>query len=60
FIVNVKLGDNILKVKTLKEIKANSGDPVYLKFDWRAVSVFDESSGSLLKELSKIIRERYS
>lgn len=60
FIVNVKLGDSILKVKTLKEIKANSGDPVYLKFDWRAISVFDESSGSLLKELSKIIRERYS
>ncbi|MEM4061952.1 MAG: ABC transporter ATP-binding protein [Desulfurococcaceae archaeon] len=60
FIVNVKHGDSILKVKTLKEIKANSGDPVYLKFDWRAVSVFDESSGSLLKELSKTIRERYS
>ncbi|MEM4717580.1 MAG: ABC transporter ATP-binding protein [Desulfurococcaceae archaeon] len=58
FIVNVKLGDTILKVKTLREIIARSGDPIYLKINWKTISIFDKSTGNYLKDFSNAIRDQ--
>lgn len=56
FIVNIKLGDSIIKAKILKEISARSGEPVYLKFDWKNILVFDKKTGEYLQKLTEFIK----
>ncbi|MEM1639734.1 MAG: ABC transporter ATP-binding protein [Desulfurococcaceae archaeon] len=56
FIVNIKLGDSIVKAKTLREISAQSGEPVYLKFNWRNVLIFDKKTGEYLEKLTELIK----
>lgn len=51
YIVNVKLGDVIIKAKTLKEPSLSVGGKVYMVFDWSKVKVFKESDGRILNML---------
>lgn len=57
YIINIKLGDTLIKAKTLKEIKLSSGDPIYFKPNWRKISIFDKQSEKIIKELTETIRE---
>lgn len=56
FIINVKVGDSLIKVKSLREISKSIGDPIYLKLNWKSISVFDANTGELLKELTESLR----
>lgn len=57
FIVNIKLGDSIVKVKTMKEISAKSGEPLYLKFNWRSILIFDKKTGEYLQKLTELVKQ---
>jgi len=48
YIVNVKIADVLIKVKTLRDPGVNVGDKVYLKFDWSKVKIFSKSEGKAL------------
>lgn len=56
YIINVKIGDSLVKVKSLREISTGTGESVYLKLNWRAVSIFDARTGQLLREITQSIR----
>jgi len=47
-IVNVKLGDALLKVRTAPEVRPDPGTRVYLRAAPEGVRVFDASSGAAL------------
>lgn len=56
YIINVKLGDSLVKVKSLREISRSTGDPVYLKLNWKSISIFDANTGELLREITETLR----
>lgn len=56
FIVNVKVGDSLIKVKSLREISKGIGDTVYLKLNWKAISIFDANTGEILREITESLR----
>jgi len=47
-IVNVKLGDALLKVRTAPEVRPDPGTRVYLRAQPESVRVFDALSGAAL------------
>jgi ABC-type sugar transport system ATPase subunit len=48
-IVNVKLGETLLKVRTDPAIRPNPGDTVYLLADPRGVRLFDAATGEAIR-----------
>ena len=57
YLIDVKLGDSLVKVKTLKGLKFRPGDKAYLVFDMKKVSIFDKESSKILTELTEVVRK---
>lgn len=54
YIINVKLGDGLIKVRTMRGVDVKPGDPIYLKFKMNKATLFDEESGALvIRDLEK-------
>ncbi|MGC8949496.1 MAG: ABC transporter ATP-binding protein [Thermoprotei archaeon] len=60
FIVNVKINDHIIKVKTLQHPQLSSGDRIYLSFNINDAYIFDISSGKYLTKLISIYQDNKS
>lgn len=56
YIVNIKVADALIKAKHLGEITLRSGDPVYFKFNWKRVLIFDKHTEKLLERLTELSR----
>jgi multiple sugar transport system ATP-binding protein len=48
-IVNVKLGETLVKVRTDPEIRPKPGDTVYLRADPRGIRLFDATTGEAIR-----------
>jgi ABC-type sugar transport system ATPase subunit len=48
-IVNVKLGETLVKVRTDPEIRPRPGDTVYLRADPRGIRLFDATTGEAIR-----------
>ncbi|ABO08780.1 ABC transporter ATP-binding protein [Pyrobaculum calidifontis] len=48
YIINVTLGNTLIKVKTFREVALRPGDEIYLRFNLRKAKIFDEATGKLL------------
>lgn len=60
YLVDVKLGDVLIKVKTLRGVKFKPGDSAYLVFDMKKVSIFDKETSKILTELTDAVRKKDS
>jgi ABC-type sugar transport system ATPase subunit len=47
-IVNVKLGETLVKVRTEPEVRPNPGETVYLRADPRGLRLFDANTGEAI------------
>lgn len=56
YIVNVKVDDTIVKVKSLKEPNLSIGDTVYIKLDWSKVKLFSERDGRAIERALEDIK----
>jgi multiple sugar transport system ATP-binding protein len=58
FIVNLKINDHIIKVKTLQSPQLLSGEEVYLSFNVNNAYIFDRNSGKYLMKLIDIYQDK--
>lgn len=57
FIVNVKVNDHIIKVKTLQPPQLSSGEDIYLSFNTNNAYIFDANLGKYLTKLIDIYQD---
>ncbi|RFA98101.1 ABC transporter ATP-binding protein [Pyrobaculum aerophilum] len=48
YLINVKIADVLLKIKTLSEVSLKPGDSIYFKFDMKKAVLFDEETGNVV------------